>query len=158
MHQRPQHHAGWDMMVCSVTCFTSRTRPRTLFQRAALAPYLYFCFLNSVSISVHLCDLACMRLHTSSGSSKPNTSCFRKLCKCRGERNKHVTKRVKGQREVLSVMCCQDWTNFGTLAVGMDDDRALVHSLHKPVRQLLFQSSVKFNLRSADHVFSQTGK
>lgn len=67
-------------------------------------------------------------------------------------------KRVEGQREVLLVMCCQDWTNFGALAVGMDDDRALVHSLHKPVRQLLFQSSVKFNLRSAGHIFSLSYK
>lgn len=44
-------------------------------------------------------------------------------------------------------------TDFGALAVGMDDDRALVHSLHEPVRQLLFQSGVKFNLRSVGHFF-----
>lgn len=127
------------------------------FQYAPTVLYLYFCFLNSVSISVHLCDLACTRLQTSSWSSKPKTICFRKPCKFRTEQNTHVF-RVKVQHELNFVMCChQQWTNFGTLAVWMDDDRVLVHSLHKPVRQFLFQCSVEVNLRSVSHIFSQAG-
>lgn len=125
------------------------------FQHAPTVLYLYFCFLNSTSISVHLCDLACTRLQTSSWSSKPKTICFIKPCKFRTEQNTHVF-RVKGQHELNFVMCChQQWTNFGTLAVWMDNDRVLVHSLHKPVRQFLFQCSVEVNLRSASHIFSQ---
>lgn len=124
-------------------------RPTMKVQSAPSTLYLYFCFLNSVSISVHLCDLACTRLHTSSCSSKPKTICFKKPCKLRWEKNKHVS-RVKGQ----CVLCCQETTYFGTLAVGMDDDWVLVHSLNKPVRQLLFQCSVEVNLRSVSYIFS----
>lgn len=80
-------------------------RTRTWVWRAPSAPHLYFCLLNSVSISVHLCDLACTRLHTSSRSSKPNTICFRKPCKCRGERNKRVTRWEAGRRPAWSSSC-----------------------------------------------------
>lgn len=79
--------------------------PRTWVRRAPSAPHLYFCFLNSVSISVHLCDLACTRLHTSSRSSKPNTICFRKFCKCWGERNNRVTKWEAGRRPAWGSSC-----------------------------------------------------
>lgn len=57
------------------------------YSSAPLTLYLYFCFLNSVSISVHLCVLACTRLHTSSFSSKPKINCFTKFCNAKREKN-----------------------------------------------------------------------
>ena len=133
----------------------SENRKLTLVWLCALPVLLLF------ELVLYQCALLWFGLHTT-----PNFSCLLFTCDQLPEIVLKKWFKENYYRKLAYVtkgksICCtvsaflNYWAYLGAFAIGVDRNGVLVDSFHKPVRQLVFQSSVEFNLGSEIQIFSQ---